>query len=435
MAFTEFITHGIGSSFATQAGAQASTGNVSLGNLSMDNVGMHKYSTVMSAAVGQQQVQASFGAGHSLSELEAGGTMATANGQNETPSVNRSTGVKLRSSHGMSAAMSMDAAQNIVAERKSAASETRDTIDRVGSLLSEASNLAASANVTTSEQRSARAALSQAASEATKATQSQASIVSGGVTVSGKMGTRTLPGLEVAARLDYGYQLQKNKANDKAVSLQHAIDRVHSADESAKRSLDASHTTGRQTSSASDSSTRRSIDDSLAKVESLSESFKRTESWTQSFQLERQTSEMDSQTMARAATGYDGAPAVNVAPALAAAEGLSSPPANLAEHAPTFEGVNQGQAEIGHEMDGRRAGVERKSGELGAAAPKQLDTSIGTTIVNEQGSLHRETAAAMADAEHAQASARQSIADLRSWDPLQDTKGNHPLFSELKSIL
>jgi len=435
MAFTEFISHGIGSSFAVQAGAQASTGNVSLGNLSMDNVGMHKYSTVMSAAVGQQQVQASFGTGHSLSELEAGGTMATANGQNETPSVNRSTGVKLKSSHGTSAAMSMDVAQSIVADRKNAASETRDTINRVGSLISEASSLAASANLTTSEQRSARAALSQAASEAVKATQSQASTVGGSIGVGAGVGKKGF-GFDLSGRLEAGYQLQKNKANDKAASLQHAIDRVHQADESARRSLDASHSTGQQKSTASDSSTRRSVDDSLAKIESLSESFKQTESWTQSFQLERQTTEMDSQTMARAATGYDGAPAVNVAPALAAAaERLSSPPSNLAAHEPTFGSVSRGQSGISHEIEGRRANVEQKSEELGASAPTQLDTSIGAAIASEQGSLHVETGAAMKSAEQAQASARQSIADLRSWDPLQDTHGTHPLWSSLKGIL
>jgi hypothetical protein len=331
--------------------------------------------------------------------------------------------------------MSMDVAQSIVAERKNAASETRDAINRVGSLLTEASNLAASANLTTSEQRSARAALSQAASEAVKATQSQASTVGGSIGVGAGVGKKGF-GFDLSGRLEAGYQLQKNKANDKVANLQHAIDRVHQADESARRSLDASHSAGQQTSSASDSSTRRSIDDSRAKIDALSESFKRTESWTQSFQLERQTSEMDSQTMARAATGYDGAPAVNVAPALAAAgEGLSSPPANLAAHEPTSGSISRGQSGIRHEIEGRRADVERKSEELGAAAPTQLDTSIGASIVKEQGSLHRETGVALVNAEQAQATARQSIADLRSWDPLQDTNGTHPLWSSLKSIL
>jgi hypothetical protein len=422
MAFTEFITHGIGSSFATQAGAQASTGNLSLGNLSMDNVGMNKYSTVMSAAVGQQQVQAGFGAGHSLSELQAGGTMATANGQNETPSVNRSMGVKLKTSHGTSASMSMDEAKGVIAERKSATSETRDTIEKAGSLLTQASNLSSSNGITTSEQSSARAALARAAYEAVSATQSQASHVSGGVGVGG-------PSI---GHLDMGYQLQKNKANDKLASLQHAIDRTHSADESAKHSLDSSHSTGAQTSRGHDSSARKSIDDSLAKLESLSESFKHTESWTQSIQLERSASETDSQTMGRAATGYDGAPAVNVAPSLAAGEGLSSTPADLSSGAPTHASVGSGQSQIGGQIAREHANVERSGEALKASAPTQMDDSIADDISRRSHALHQETSLAITStAEHAQREARKHISDLRSWDPLQDTNGTHPIWTAI----
>lgn len=58
MAFTEFIQAGIGSSFASQAGAQAATGNVSMGNLSMDNTSMNKYNTAMSASVGAMATEA-----------------------------------------------------------------------------------------------------------------------------------------------------------------------------------------------------------------------------------------------------------------------------------------------------------------------------------------------------------------------------------------
>lgn len=54
LAFTEFISHGIGSSMAQQAGATAATGNMSMGNLSMDNTSMNKFNTAMSAAVGNQ---------------------------------------------------------------------------------------------------------------------------------------------------------------------------------------------------------------------------------------------------------------------------------------------------------------------------------------------------------------------------------------------
>jgi hypothetical protein len=54
LAFTEFISHGIGSSMAQQAGATAATGNMSMNNMSMDNASMNKFNTAMSSAVGAQ---------------------------------------------------------------------------------------------------------------------------------------------------------------------------------------------------------------------------------------------------------------------------------------------------------------------------------------------------------------------------------------------
>lgn len=72
MAFTEFITAGVGSAFATQAGAAAATGNVSLGNMSMGNTSMHKYSTMMSSQVGAQAVDTAMGAG-AMNTLQDGG--------------------------------------------------------------------------------------------------------------------------------------------------------------------------------------------------------------------------------------------------------------------------------------------------------------------------------------------------------------------------
>jgi hypothetical protein len=84
MAFTEFISSGIGSSFATQAGAQGATGNISMGNLSMDNVGMNKYNTAMSASVGFQDTNAFFNAGTSTSMQQAGGSGISMNAGNAT---------------------------------------------------------------------------------------------------------------------------------------------------------------------------------------------------------------------------------------------------------------------------------------------------------------------------------------------------------------
>lgn len=79
MAFTEFISKGVGSEFASQAGASAATGNISMGNLSTGNVGMDKYSTQMSSAVGAQGVSAGMGAQSLTTSQDAGGGSAKMN--------------------------------------------------------------------------------------------------------------------------------------------------------------------------------------------------------------------------------------------------------------------------------------------------------------------------------------------------------------------
>jgi len=81
MAFTEFISSGVGSAFASQAGAAAATGNMSLNNMSMDNTSMNKFNTMSSSAVGSQAVQASMGTGAMEVSQVAGGTSASANAQ------------------------------------------------------------------------------------------------------------------------------------------------------------------------------------------------------------------------------------------------------------------------------------------------------------------------------------------------------------------
>jgi hypothetical protein len=80
LAFTEFISHGVGSSFASQAGASAATGNMSLNNMSMNNTSMNKYDTSMSSAVGTQGVTAHTSAGSMLVKGDVGGASMTAAG-------------------------------------------------------------------------------------------------------------------------------------------------------------------------------------------------------------------------------------------------------------------------------------------------------------------------------------------------------------------
>lgn len=74
MAFTEFINSGVGSAFASQAGATAATGNLSMNNMSLDNTSMHKYSTAMSSQVGAQAVSVGANAGAMNVGADAGGS-------------------------------------------------------------------------------------------------------------------------------------------------------------------------------------------------------------------------------------------------------------------------------------------------------------------------------------------------------------------------
>lgn len=74
MAFTEFISKGVGSEFASQAGASAATGNMSMNNLSLDNTSMNKYSTAMSSQVGAQGVSTGANSGAMSLSQDAGGS-------------------------------------------------------------------------------------------------------------------------------------------------------------------------------------------------------------------------------------------------------------------------------------------------------------------------------------------------------------------------
>lgn len=80
MAFTEFISKGVGSEFSSQAGASAATGNLNMNNLSMDNASMNKYSTAMSSQVGAQGVSMDMSAGALNGKQDAGGSAVAMNG-------------------------------------------------------------------------------------------------------------------------------------------------------------------------------------------------------------------------------------------------------------------------------------------------------------------------------------------------------------------
>ncbi len=120
MAFTEFISHGIGSGFAAQAGATSASGNMSLNNLSMDNTSMNKFNTAQSSAVGQQAVIAHSNAGALDVMNQLGGTGTQANSQSLTMSGTHSQ------SKADAVALSKSASQSMSTGTGRSANEGRD---------------------------------------------------------------------------------------------------------------------------------------------------------------------------------------------------------------------------------------------------------------------------------------------------------------------
>lgn len=132
LAFTEFIMSGIGSAFAQQAGSQSATGNMSLGNESLNNLGMDKFSSVMSAAVGYQAVQAFDGVGRGLTMIEGGGIAATANAAPVTEGYSRSESYAATNKAGKVEAISKSEAASLAAQNSLAATDARAELQKIG---------------------------------------------------------------------------------------------------------------------------------------------------------------------------------------------------------------------------------------------------------------------------------------------------------------
>lgn len=84
MAFTEFISAGVGTQFATAAAAQAAAGNYDSGKVGMNITSANTFSTAMSSSVGTQGVQAHLNASNMLASTDLGGSGVKANGSNAT---------------------------------------------------------------------------------------------------------------------------------------------------------------------------------------------------------------------------------------------------------------------------------------------------------------------------------------------------------------
>lgn len=84
MAFTEFISAGVGTQFATAAAAQAAAGNYDSGKVGMNITSANTFSTAMSSSVGTQGVQAHLNASNMLASTDLGGSGVKLNGSNAT---------------------------------------------------------------------------------------------------------------------------------------------------------------------------------------------------------------------------------------------------------------------------------------------------------------------------------------------------------------
>jgi len=156
MAFTEFISHGIGSGFAAQAGATSASGNLSLNNMSMDNTSMNKFNTAQSSAVGQQAVLAHANAGALDVANQLGGTSAQANAS--SLSTTQSSGYSRGSSisHGRSTSDGVTATQgrNIAEGRSLGHSESSGVQSQLGEQRSVSASSSASASTGVDAKRS-----------------------------------------------------------------------------------------------------------------------------------------------------------------------------------------------------------------------------------------------------------------------------------------
>ncbi|KWU17827.1 conjugal transfer protein TraG N-terminal domain-containing protein [Burkholderia cenocepacia] len=112
MGFTEFISHGVGSQFASSAGANAASGVVNMNNMSMDNASMSKYNTAFSSTVGFQSTNAFAGAGALNMSHDLGGQNASMNGKSVDAGQSLSQGLSERQSESASVRATLQAVKN-----------------------------------------------------------------------------------------------------------------------------------------------------------------------------------------------------------------------------------------------------------------------------------------------------------------------------------
>ncbi|MBC8737232.1 conjugal transfer protein TraG, partial [Paraburkholderia sp. UCT31] len=103
LAFTDFISHGIGNSFAAGAGSGAANGSFQTGSVSTGNVSGGKYDTASTASVGAKATNSFEGVGSALTSNDRGGSTAQGDGGSLNASVSTDDSHKTSMGHNLSA--------------------------------------------------------------------------------------------------------------------------------------------------------------------------------------------------------------------------------------------------------------------------------------------------------------------------------------------
>lgn len=340
MAFTEFITAGVGSNFAASAGAQAATGNMSLNNASMDNMSMGQYNTQMSSKVGFQAVSAGVNAGALSGNHDVGGNSATANGGGVTESRQFSEALSKRAafqSQVSDSISSMKAENYSLSKLESVAndrSESHARREAASMVLAHARSSSTSAGVSNSD------GVGSSSSKGTTNTGSISSGESGSVNVDGGLGIGGL-------RAGVGASASTNISSSASAADSHSTNT--SADSKTSVTSGTSTGTSNSATSSQSTSTEHGVSNSATHRVASDQSSSLSAAYNAALSESRSlTNEFSRVATATSTMGYQGSTGVN---SLAAAE------SNFSSTTQTFSnGLADGAASMGHVSGGIASG-------------------------------------------------------------------------------
>lgn len=388
MAFTEFVSHGIGSSFATQAGAQAATGNVSMGNMSMDNVTMNKYATTLSSAVGQQDVQAAFGAGKVTGKLIAGGTAQEVSGKDATPTVTHTETVNASSSYAGMTQEQIAAHRQAVSNMSRAYSEAKQVTDAYTQALqllnSQSTGSSVAEKLSMQGQRQVAEQLAEVGRIADAMNSTANLQLAAGVKVGLPKGLGAVSpvNLEGKAEAAANWQRMHQRAMEVSRAISSTLNETAARAKESGTSASVGTSTTEGTGHSMDANLRHAIDTGLSKLESYQKSLSEIKSWVEQEQLQLSKVYQVSQTVA-GDSGYQGL-AVNVQPDIAAAT------AKLGVDGDAIHGqVGDVDAEVNTRLTGadsllaaREAGVDAGFEAQKAKAPTEMRSLAADAVAD-----------------------------------------------------